>query len=508
MEAVVFDDWKGGEFGLLSARDAGKAQDSMFAGKNVMRYRDGLLGPRPGVRNLGVTGLGNGKIKSIGTGNAGVVVVIGSTVYSFDPTSYGGAATAWTMTDSITDTLLRPAEMLGVFADEYVLCYDTGNVYKLHNATTTCAKVASGGTNMPAGRCATFYQDRIIIGGTSSAPQRLYFSDPGFAGWGTFPATSYYDLPGLAITFMVPFRSGLLVGTAGGAFVYITGTLGSDATVRTLSTQASPPDTPKAVKLDTDEILFMGLFRPYPSRYNGAVHESDKHLRWAGDNFALDSSETPTFRALKLIGPDDWMLLSGRAVAGAQNRALMHYESTASYHTWGVDIGAWGYDLGGGRTLLAKDGDGSHPPVFYILNTELFRPGFTVDADARPGDDSTTPLDGYAHLPQHWDPEGHELQAREVIVDFRKWDTGSGANNHFDVTMRAVSRYSQADVRTDGPQTFDEAGSSASTAGVDDRRSFYFGDQGYGGGFEVYVDNIKGVAIRSVTVLYDRQPPR
>lgn len=505
MEAVVFDDWKGGEYGLLGARDAGK-KPGMFAGKNVMRYRDGLLGPRPGVRNIGVTALGNGKIKSLGQGNVGTIVVVGSTVYSFDPTAYGGAATAWTMTDSIVDVLTKPAEMPGAFALEYVLCLG-GFAYKLVNSTKTCTKIPAGGTNMPPGRCAAWYQDRLIIGGTSTQPYRLFFSDPGAAGWETFGATSFYDLPGLGITFMVPFRSGLLVG-AGGAFVYITGTLGSTAVVRVLSTQGFPADTMKGAKLDTDEVVYMHNNRPYPGRYNGALHVLEKHLRFAGDNYADDSDQTPTFHVLKLIGPDDWLFLSGRTVAGAQNRALLHYEGVASYHTWGVDIGAWAADLGTGKELLVKDGTAGTPPTFYTFNTELFRPGFATDNDARPGDDTTVPLDAFAHLPQYWDPEGHELLAREVIVDFRKWDTGAAANNHFDLLVRAVNRYNTADVAVSATQTFDEAGAASTTAGVDDRRSFYFGEQGQGGGFEVHFDAIKGIAIRSVTVLFDRLPAR
>lgn len=504
MEAVVFDDWKGGEYGLASPRDAGK-KPGMFAGKNVMRYRDGLLGPRPGVRNLGITGLGNGRIRGhYGASDVGFVVVIGSTVYSF-PIALAGAATAWTMTDLINDVLTKPPELVGIGNFEYVLAYGF-STYKLTNSTKTCAKIPATATSMPAGRCTCLYQDRQLIGGEAATPYRLRYSNPGSAGWETFQATAYYDIPGFAITFMIPFRSGLLIGTQAGSFVYITGTLGSTAVIRTLTYQGAPSDTAKAKLLSTDEVIFMAHTWPFISRYNGAVGSAEKQLQFAGNNYELDSDETPKYRALKLLGPDDWMFLSGSTLTGALNRALLHYEGVYSYHQWEQNIGAWGES--GGQPLLVKDGTAGTPPVFYIFDPELMRPGFTTDTNARPGDDSTTPLDAYAHIPQYWDPEGKEILVREVIVDFRKWTTGSATNNHFDVTVRAVNRFQTADVGSSASQPFDEVGASASVAGMDDRRSFYFGEQGQGGGFEVHLDAIKGVAIRSVTVLFVRLPAR
>lgn len=517
LETVTFDGWEGGEFGELGSREAAKKAigqerrvrlspgfwlPTQFNGKNVMRYRDGLLGPRPGVKNLGITGLGNGKIKAhYGASDVGFVIVIGSTVYSF-PVAYGGAATAWTMTDAIADPLTKPAEMVGIGNFEYVLAFGF-STYKLTNSTKTCAKIPATATSMPAGRCTCLYQDRQLIGGEAATPYRLRYSDPGSAGWETFPATSYYDIPGFAITFMIPFRSGLLVGTQAGSFVYITGTLGSSAVIRTLTYQGAPSDTAKAKLLATDEVVYMAHPQSFISRYNGAVGSQERPLKFAGNNYELDSDQTPKYRALKLLGNDDWIFLSGSQLTGALNRALLHYDSVYTYHQWEQNIGAWGDSGGPGQALLVKDGTAGTPPVFYVFDPEVQRPGFTTDANARPGDDSTTPLDAYAHLNQFFDPQGKELHVTGVIVDFKKWNTGAAATNHFDVTVRALGRYSNVPTASQ-TLAWDEAGASSSATGDDYRTQFGFGDQGHGSGFEIWLDNIRGVAIRSITVIFDR----
>lgn len=503
-EAVTFDGWDAGEFGDLGSREGGK-KPGMFTANNMMRYRSALLGPRAGVRNLGVTGLPNGTIKALGQGTAGVVAVIGTATYSFDGTVIGSAATAWTGA-AVSGAFSKPGEVVGAFSLGYLLNPFVA-AYRLDHTAHTVTAVPA----IPAGRCGCFYQDRLFIGGDGfTNAGRLRFSAPGAAGWETFAADGYLDLPQTGIiTFMTPFRSGLLVGGLSNIFYYITGTIGFSSVVRALSVQGAPADTAKGQMLATDEVVYMATDRPYEGRFNGAIHSADKHLRWAGDNYQIDQAANPTYRVVKLIGPDDWLFLSGLGTApGAVNRALMHYEGTHSYHTWEQNIGAWALDMGAGRTLLARDGTAGTPPVFYVFDPDLSRPGFATDADARPGDDSTTPLDAWVHLPQWFDPNGGEIQVRSVIVDFRKWNTGAATTNHFEVSARACNRYQQADALTSAVITFDEAGSASPTTGVDDRRTAFLGDQGSGGGFEVFIDHVRGVAIRSVTVEYERQPTR
>ena len=123
------------------------------------------------------------------------------------------------------------------------------------------------------------------------------FSNPGIAGWETFDADAYIDLPTtVVITFITPFRSGLLVGGISGHFIYITGTIGFTSVVRTLSFQGAPADTAKGLMLASDETIYMMVDRPYEGKFNGALHTADKHLKWAGGNYRIDTTETPTYR--------------------------------------------------------------------------------------------------------------------------------------------------------------------------------------------------------------------
>ncbi len=48
---VTFADFSGGEFGQLGPTGA---RPNMFTGSNVMVYKDGSVGPRPGVIQVAV----------------------------------------------------------------------------------------------------------------------------------------------------------------------------------------------------------------------------------------------------------------------------------------------------------------------------------------------------------------------------------------------------------------------------------------------------------------------
>jgi hypothetical protein len=94
---------------------------------------------------------------------------------------------------------------------------------------------------------------------------------------------------------------------------------------------------------------------------------------------------------------------------------------------------------------------------------------------------------------------------RRVIIDFTEWDTGANVPNGFTVTPRSLSRL-------DDPGTSDAAGQSYSAfpsggwdtgIGASQRRRqvFRFGtDARYGGGFQIRVSGIGGVAFQEIRV--------
>lgn len=525
-KSVVFDRWTGGEFGSASSRDAGKlnadGRIAAFTAKNMLRYRDGLMGPRAGMKSLGITSAPNGALKALGGSFTEFWFVVGSTAYHVART--GGAVSAYTMTDSIAGTFVYPGEVADAGTVSYLLVFGDA-AYKIDHGTHTVTKL-TGTDSMPAGRACLFYQDRLLVAGSSSEPQRLFFSEPGGTGWESFPALNYVDVPGFALTSLLPYRNGLLVGSAGGTYSLITGSLGVDSITRQITRQGCPGDPPKGAALATDEVVYMGQSKPWVTVFNGALHYEIEDLRFAGDNYTGDTDATPTFRLLKLLGPDDWLALSGLSTpAEAVSRALVHNGSISpsiepstspaskcSYHTWEQPIGAWALELGGStdEVLLVKDGDGSHPCEFFIWTARLDRPGFVGDDSSQPGDGSDTPIQAFLHTAELFADDGSELLVRKVIVDFRKWDTGNTITNHFELSVKATQRYNTVEPSDSARQPFDELPSAVTDADgfEDESQTFNVGDQGYAHGFRIIFDEIRGVAIRSVTVVYDEQPSR
>jgi hypothetical protein len=58
---VVFDNFRGGEWGLLGGE---KPPANSFHGKNVMVYANGLIGPRPGLKDFTPDNMPNGKLRA------------------------------------------------------------------------------------------------------------------------------------------------------------------------------------------------------------------------------------------------------------------------------------------------------------------------------------------------------------------------------------------------------------------------------------------------------------
>lgn len=514
--AYTYQGWTGGESGSLSPREAGR-QKEMFHGNNVVRNRDALLIPRAGMRDIGITGLPNGAIRAGGGGSDGQWVLIGSTVYSFSTAAAGGAASAYTMTDSITDTPGVPFEVAGFFTGTYVFAFGT-NVYKLNHGTKTCVKLTGGTNPPPPGRLAQFYQNRLLVAGDGTNNSRLFYSDPG--AFDSFPSGNYLDLDGLgAITSIDAYRSGVLIGGLSGVFIYITGVIGFSEVVRTVTAQGAPADPTKRCLLATNEILYMAFERPYVETFNGAITTPMPTLTFASRNYAGDIGIKAEYRAVKMIGPDDWLFMSGITGAlsfGAAQRAMLHYEGVATFHTWEKLVDSWAWYRGGGVTVLGVDGDSSHPSKFYWWDTERDRPAYNTDTFAQPGDGTDTAFTStFAWLPEVFPEDGTEVIVRRVIVDFATWITGASNSKHFEVTVYAVNRYgtvdtSVADPLASGTQAWDEANTTVPTLQnpVDRRISFGFGEQGSGSGFRVHIDNIRAVGIRSVTVIYEKDDPR
>ena len=513
MSTVVYDDFRRGEFGDLGPRLAGQMGPGWFTGKNVMRYRSGLVGPRPGLREWTITGgtLPNGLVRCLFWSQAGfedTFVVIGTAARMLRPdhsaeeldivSDFGGG----TIPSGETAALHGQHRTDG----NWVIVPGVG-LYKADIDGDTVTTI----TTTITGRAIQFNRARLLAADGSTTPYRTWFSDAGNeTNWDDF--NDYFDGTYFnAITGYYELRNGLIIAQSTPHLEMVTGTIGTSSSVlRRISTHTAPMDPMAAASVGGELLVMMGRNRTYPEMFNGATWESLRHLSYQGDDWKLYSptnSDKPANCVLPLESGWDWIILSGTTGTG-ENKALLQWDDSRSYHTFEADVRGFGRVFANGAVLLTDGGDAAAPPKFWSWEPGLGRPGFTSDVQSSVGDDSDTPLDAYLYFPEEWDKAGREILVRGLVIDFTKWATGASATNHFEVTVEAFRRYGDSAVVTSTVQTFDEAGASATTDGVKARVHMHFGDQGYGGGFRVKIDDIRGVAFESIVALTETRDSR
>jgi hypothetical protein len=211
----------------------------------------------------------------------------------------------------------------------------------------------------------------------------------------------------------------------------------------------------------------------------------------------------PTYQVVPLKEVGDWFVLGGPGVADRQ--LALYARGRWTLHQFNVPAL---YAFVNSQTVadahMFSNGNGQ---VFYTWRAYNDRPAFTSDTFGQPGDGSTTPFVARFTLPEWYAPDGGELSVTEVVVDFTGWNTGSPSTNHFDVVVRGVRLYE--DGESSATVSFDEAGSNFSTSGTRRRKRFSFsGAAPEGNGFQITIDNIRGVAIHKISARVMISEPR
>jgi len=498
---------------------AARAEKQMFAGKNVVRYRTGLVGPRPGLKTITVASPPTGTIQGLGnavsTSGTGpwVWVAIGGQFFRVDigagTTSAGYAGTGpGVVTHPMSDAYAGTTSFVAVRGD---------TLYLLNHVAGTVTPVTTDSN----GSVVAWYDVNNTARLFANSGNRIFFSAP-YPGWTTWDPASYFDVgTALEITHMRPFRDGILISKASGEQFIYTGapgaTVGSAGTLRRLTRSGGPRSEPAGLTLEGDMHWYIAHRRDYPSNFNGAIPADLDWLNFTGGAATADAGVTPGFRFLPVayLGPDTFMCLSGQS-GSAANRMLEYSGGIFSFHTFEVDIDPLGVCLADNaaeavgqstRSMLLVDGSGGD---YYHYSPGLDRPGFVSDALAQPGDGSTTPLDADLGGLVWWEPSGNEVRVAEVIVLYRGWNTGSATNNGFEVQVAALNRASLdnsvVDAEANSAQTVVElAGSVFSTGGVAARAVAVPGGTLWGHGFAVAVNQIRGCAIDQVLVRLDER---
>lgn len=495
---VSFTDFSGGEFGDLGPTGC---KDNQWTGNNVMLYKDGSVGPRPGVKVFSPTGGIAGPlwamrgIGQVGSNDFNMVYGQGQLVKRFN---FSGGATITTGTVSITVTNTTQIIQSGPLGG--VMPIYGSQVYVMDGTNPPTALGSS-----PGAYVATLYGVRVVVGNTSANPNRVYYSaavTTTAVGSATFPATNFFDV-GVAnwgVTYTDETRQRLTITNQGGEFWGLSGVPGvNDVLRRQPRGDLSPARWYHAVRVG-ESIWFLPFGEDFPVEYTGATVDKlkYKYLRFTGgDTIDRMAMAIP---ALDIVAFYE---------VGGSNRALLRANDAWSYQTFGVTTrfaspwttgGAYmDYDL---PILMSDGGTAAAAPNFYSWQPSLDRPGKTGDTYAQPGDNSTTPLTASMSSRYWFGTNDKDIQVTEVTIDGFTWNTGSASTNHCDVQVRSLFRYGDVPYADSVVQSFDQAASLTTSDRQDCRFRATNPGAPYAQGFQIILSAMRGFAVRRIRVEY------
>lgn len=519
---VEYRDFRGGEFGRL---DAWNAPKNSWTGVNMLLYRSGELGVRAGLRDVTPAGVGTGLVRGLFTSPSSTIFVTylqGTAAKQFTPTP---GNSLFSFTGALTTTPTLPVQSHYVGDNVYFVTSNSG-AYKLSNGALTAL------TGSPNGITIAAYGDRMVIGFAAATANRLRFSAA--ADFNSWPSANFIDVGDSDFMSAIFVQRGHLaiLKERNGLFV-LTGVPGVNETLRQASRFPGPKNSRLGYAITPrDKVWYIYADGQTPVQFNGASATELDHL--AVQSFNGGSPQVPVgVETFRNIDPDGALFLAANSTDAntTTGSALMFYNGVWTKHSFGVAlegyaahaitkapkdpsgaIAASNIDLAASFTFT--DGGGAAAvPKFYGWTPTLDRPGSetvlgTTPAPERAGDASTAQVSGSVTFPEWHSETGEEFYVRQVIVDFRKWNTGGSLTNHFDLKVTALRRYDAAGTKDSTTLSFDEAGSLSSSAGTLARQVFSFGDQGLGSGFQLAFSNVRGVAIQRIAAILDTQPGR
>lgn len=492
---VVYDKWDVGEFGTMNPA---KAPNGSWTGKNVVVYRDGMIGPRPGLRRIMVGNPGiNGPLLGLGfsptaqTGDTPIFYILDDRVYLFDPNE---SATP-TLYRTGTDLAAAPAdtdasrvlskESVRLIGDEVYFTVNDDAAYRLNCRTQTLTRITDSDPE-GQGTDIEMYRDRVLV---ANGGNRIFYTDA--ADFDTWEPGSFFDVgAAYRIIAMLTFRDVLVIFTQSGVWA-LSGTP-DDGTLRRISETLAPLD--KGAVVSADSIYYIPASRPAPVMFNGSVGDENglAHLnRW--------KPASANAYGVQSYGNRDIIFLS----SGGQ--MLWRKNNAWSIHDIEVSAGPWITRYFDDHVVIAYPGTASAKPKFYMMPMTLDRPAFTDDDWARPGDDSDTPIDAEFTLPDFPVKDGKEVRVRKITLDYVKYDTGSPATNRIELTITGRARQNAPGDASVSWTVLDEAGSEASTNGTYARSVYHGTPIGFAGTVRIRLHSLRGVKIDRMIVEYDEQ---
>lgn len=515
MPVKVYDNFLLGHYGNI---DPAKAPEGSYFGSNVLTYRNGTVGPRPGFRAHAFGRTPTARV----FGFAHMENIEWPLVYVEGTNAYRTKA---------PDAATPSAALLGTIGtrptDNQIGMYDAGldegggyihvpegasfRVDHLLNAGTPAAITQlSAATNSNGAACV--YGVRLYLVGQAIQSDTVFFSNA--SDDATWTASDFFTVS-LAknLQVLAPHRGHLTIGTADGQWFVLSGVPGSTGTLRRITDPTAAPAIliQPACVVGGDNLWFLKPRGSIPSYFDGVKVTELAHLALSrpnvpyGQDIRIGTGQAHDLVKTFLLYPDSPAMY----LKAGNGRMMLLNHGAWTRHDFGVALDRdWTAD-GRGRMYAFEQWTGVAGQRMFVTDIALERPGFAADTFASPGDDSDTPLAANLELPQFWHPDGSEMRVRQVRVDIAKWDTGSATANQLDVAVDVIGRRGVSGVSTT-TRTWVEAGAghSTDTTGTPDRLVLDFGATTPGGGFQVRFPIMRGVAIRSVRVVYDEYPGR
>lgn len=495
MTSYAFTDFSGGDYGDIGGD---RAAPNQFKATNMIVSSDGGLVPRIGLSDITPAGMPVGKVVMLvptTTPGRDIMFIVGNTVYTFDKTAPGsGVTTIGTL--AVTPTLAVYAKQ---GTAEFYVAIPGDKTYKLDPV----APAVTALTGSPSGSEVEVYGQRLIVV-DDGTKYRIKFSEA--ADFNTWPPGNFIDIgDNWQITSVREQRNHLAIFKRDGVYI-LTGVPGTGSTVLRKADRGLGPLHPGQLDIDESDMLYyIPAFNTNPASFDGATVRQISYLKELSTARDGDTPVLPlVLGTAESIGdrtPSTVVMAQGSGV----NRLLVFQNGVWTKHTTSVTISGM---VRGGETgdfYITDGGAAGVAGKIYSTQFDVDRPGIASNSTA--GDASTTPLSASVTLPQVWAPDHSDVQVRQVVVDFDKYNTGSASHNHFDLDVQIIGADREASVAV-VTQSWDQATASAGASQGDytSTRKVLGFKTAKGARAELTFRNVRGVKIRGVKIFFHRMP--
>jgi len=493
MPVFTFDQWVR-EIGDDDDELAGSSlPNGAFTASNMMRYRTGLFGPRPGMKKQTISQQTSGDVVFLDAlpSSSGTIIwgLNSSTSVKYFNMVAGNEGTVGTLNNAAS-----PGGQWTAPDDPTlkVVLSGAGGIYDIDGSGVT-GLTASFGTG---GDAVGFYRGRLF-GVDVGNKNRVHFSD--IADRSTWDNFDYFE----------PSEAGSVYG-----YIPVQDTLYIQTEQMLWALDGSPISG--RLRLLGNFGLARGLWPRTNLAEGVAAHEFTREPLIIRDRQVVRPA--PYLRTFLSSAGGMRYDINYRGTifgtlhyySGTAPHAVLRYEGLWTKHSLGVEPNfsvlnrSAGLSDNQGEDIARIFNNDASNAALYWLFLSLDRPGLTSDTWANVGDNSSTPNTNTWSTAVITPEGGARVRVRKLRIWFQKWNTGSATNEGFTVEVETLgdpnaSSYS----RTASTHQFSEAVSDGS-----DMVDYYVGDQGWGTSFRLNFTGVHGVAFRRVVVYYDAEDDR